>query len=60
MKKILFIFGMVFIFTSCTECKDCTFESESTTNEVCRDDYDSNEDYQTALLLLEEEGADCQ
>ena len=59
MKKILFIFGIAFAFSACTQCQDCTFESESSTTEVCRNDYDSNEDYQAALLALEELGADC-
>ena len=59
MKKILFIFGMAFAFSACTQCQDCTFESENTITEVCRDDYDSNVDYQAALLALEENGADC-
>ena len=59
MKKVLFIFGIVFVFSACTDCQDCTFESENTSTEVCRNDYDSNADYQAALLALEELGADC-
>ena len=67
MKKIVFIFGIAFAFSSCTDCQDCTFESGSVstfengskTKEVCRDDFASNEDYQAALLALEQLGADC-
>ena len=67
MKKIVFIFGIAFAFSSCADCKDCTFESGSVstfengskTKEVCRDDFASNEDYQAALLALEQLGADC-
>ena len=60
MKKVLFIFGIAFAFSACTQCQDCSFESESTITEVCRNDYDSNADYHAALLVLEELGADCQ
>ena len=60
MRKIIFIFGVAFAFSACTQCQDCNFASESTTAQVCRNDYDSNEDYQTALLLMEESGAVCQ
>lgn len=59
MKKIVFIVGIAFAFSSCTDCQDCTYVSESTTTEVCRDDFASNEDYQAALLALEQLGADC-
>ena len=52
MKKIVFIVGIAFAFSSCTDCQDCTYVSESSTTEVCLDDFDSNEDYQAALLAL--------
>ncbi len=58
MKRILYLFGVALAFSACNQCQDCNFESESAITEVCRDDYDSNADYQTALSNLEEEGAD--
>ena len=57
MKKILFIFGIAFAFSACTQCQDCTLDG--VTSEVCKDDFDSNADYQAALLAFEELGADC-
>ena len=57
-KNIVFLF-VILIYCSCTQCQDCTFESENTVTEVCRNDYDSSDDYQSALSNLEENGADC-
>jgi len=57
MKKILFILGLGFAFASCSNCQDCTLDG--VTSEVCEDDFDTNEDYQAALLLLEQAGAEC-
>ena len=50
---------IIFICYSCSDCRQCSFENQNTTNEVCRNDYDSNADYQSALNYLEEQGADC-
>lgn len=57
MKKTLLLLGLVFTFAACTQCQDCTLDS--VTSEVCKDDFDSNEDYQAALLAIEELGGDC-
>ena len=57
MKKVLLIFVMAFVFSACTQCQDCTLDG--VTSEVCKDDFDSNADYQAALSTLEELGADC-
>ena len=52
MKKILFIFGIAFSFSACTQCQDCTLDG--VTSEVSKDDFDSNADYRAALSTLEE------
>ena len=57
MKKIIVCFAVVITFSSCNKCQDCTADGIST--EVCQDDFDSNADYQAALLAAEELGADC-
>lgn len=57
MKKFLFILSIILSCAACTDCQDCTIEN--ITSEVCKDDYDSNADYQLALTALEELGADC-
>ncbi len=57
MRKVVLIFVIVFIFSSCNQCQNCTIDG--VTSEVCKDDFDSNSDYQDALSSLEENGADC-
>jgi hypothetical protein len=57
MKRILLILGTVFTLSACNQCQDCTLDSVTT--EVCKDDFDSNTDYQAALLAIEELGGDC-
>ena len=47
---------------SCKKCKNCTCDSVTDTlytEEVCRDDYDSNEDYNEAIGTLEASGCSC-
>ena len=60
MKKIiipaltcLFLVGL----SACNKCQDCT--CGSTTEEVCRDDFDSNDEYKEGIVLLEAFGCDC-
>ena len=57
MKKILFIFVISLTFIACKKCQDCTCDNVS--EEVCKDDFDSNSDYNAAILLLENAGCDC-
>lgn len=57
MKKFIICFAAVITFSSCNKCQDCTIDG--ITSEVCQDDFDSNADYQAALLAAEELGADC-
>ena len=57
MKKILFIFVISLTFIACKKCKDCTIES--VTQEICKDDFDSNSDYQAAITALEALGFEC-
>ena len=57
MKKALLIVAIAFVFTACEKCQDCT--CEGATSEVCQDDFDSNSDYNEAILALEIVGCDC-
>ena len=57
MKKILFIFVISLTFIACNKCQDCTCAEAIT--EVCRDDFDSNEDYNKAIVALEVIGCNC-
>ena len=44
---------------SCNKCKECTCGSVTDlpyTEEVCRDNFDSNEDYNEAIATLEAVG----
>ena len=63
MKRILLLFVIALTFNSCTECQDCTYIQGGVTieEEVCRDDYASNAEYQAAIIVLESEdfGAEC-
>ena len=51
MKKLLLIATIALTFTACNKCQDCT--CAETITEVCRDDFDSNEDYNKAIVGLE-------
>ena len=57
MKKILFIFVISLTFIACNKCQDCSIEGES--QEICKDDFDSNSDYQAAITAAEALGAEC-
>ena len=65
-KKILQIIAVTLVsvfFTSCTKCVDCTGCPEEVTleqTEICQDDFDSNQDYNTAVALAEGLGCECQ
>ena len=58
MKKFLFLLGIAFIFASCNKCQDCSYEGLQT-EEVCQDDFDSKDDYNDAIDILESAGWEC-
>jgi hypothetical protein len=57
MKRLLFLLSIVFAFSACNKCQDCTCNSVAT--EVCQDDFDSNDDYNEAISALELSGCSC-
>ena len=57
MKKVFLLFVVAFAFVACNKCQDCT--CGGTTEEVCKDDFDSNADYNEAILALELLGCEC-
>ena len=63
MKKLLMLlFFLPIIFSSCGECQQCTIETRSGipgmalvfTDKVCRSDFDSDEEYKSALATYKE------
>lgn len=60
MNKSIFLFAALSAVlalsscSKCTECTDCTVEQT-----ICRDGYDSNDDYQQAIDEAEFIGCDC-
>jgi len=56
-KKIILFLLVAFTFVACKKCQDCT--CDNVTEEVCEDDFDSNSDYNAAILVLEDLGCDC-
>jgi len=62
-KKALFLLIIAIVFVSCSKCQDCTC-SESLvfeeTWEVCKDDFDSNDDYHDYIDGIEHlAGCEC-
>ena len=57
MKKLLLIAIIAFAFTACNKCQDCT--CEETITQVCLDDFDSNDDYNEAIVALENLNCNC-
>ena len=58
MKKLLLLLCVVaFGFTSCKKCQECTYAGQ--TEEYCEDDFDSKDEYEASIELLEALGADC-
>lgn len=58
----LFAFG--FMFTSCSNCVDCdcddvTGAPAGTGGEICESDYDSEEDFNDAVDIIEAFGCEC-
>ena len=60
MKKLLLLVAIAFAFTACNKCQDCDCSAwDAGTEEVCRNDFDSNDDYNEAIAALELLGCDC-
>ena len=65
-KKFLQIIAIALIsvfLTSCSKCVDCVGcpgEVILEQTEICQDDFDSKEDYNTAVALIEAFGCECQ
>ena len=65
-KKLLQIITITLIavfFTSCSKCVDCTDCPDEVTleqTEICQDDFDSKDDYNSAVALIEAFGCECQ
>ena len=57
MKKLLLLVAIAFAFTACNKCQDCDCYDE--TEEICKSDFDSNDDYNEAIAALELLGCDC-
>ena len=67
MKKIFFnIITIVLLscfFSSCSKCVDCASCPEDVDlaeTEICEDDFDSKDEYNTAIALIEGFGCECQ
>lgn len=56
-KYILFVFGAVLFLASC-QCKTCTNEGENDVR-VCRDNYETEDDYNEALGWYQLSGYSC-
>ena len=63
LSQIITIALISVFFTSCSKCVDCTDCPDEVTleqTEICQDDFDSKEDYNTAVGLVEAFGCECQ
>ena len=61
--QIIIITLIAIFFTSCSKCVDCTDCPDDVIleqTEICQDDFDSKEDYNTAVALVEAFGCECQ
>lgn len=57
-----FLFSTLFIFSSCSNCKDCGSCPEEVTleqTEICKKDFDSKDDYEDAIAVIEAFGCEC-
>ena len=63
MKKLLLILlCLSLFFSSCKKCKECTLSNgmgDTGTEEICRDDFDSNEEYNAYIQIIEDIGGAC-
>ena len=62
--NILILLTISFFFISCSkdcvDCGSCPEEVTLTESELCQDDFDSVDDYDAAVALIEALGCDCQ
>jgi hypothetical protein len=54
---IVMLFGICVSTMACKKCQTCTYQS--TEQEVCRDDYGSQQIYDAYIISLESNGYDC-
>ena len=61
MKKLLLILlCLPLLFSSCNKCVDCSCdEGLQQYSEICRNDFDSKEDFNSAVAMIEE-GVGCE
>ena len=61
--QIIIVAFITVFFSSCSKCVDCAGCPDGVTlekSEICEDDFDSKEDYNTAVDLIESIGCECQ
>ena len=61
-KRLLILLCLPLLFSSCKKCKECTLSNvmgDSGTEEICRDDFDSNEEYNAYIQIIEDVGGTC-
>jgi len=54
---IAMLFGITVSTVACKKCQTCTYQS--TEQEVCRDDFGSQQVYDAYIISLENSGYDC-
>jgi len=62
LKQITIIAVVSIFFTSCSKCVDCASCPDGVTldqSEICQNDFDSKEDYDLAVELIEALGCEC-
>ena len=59
--KLLLVLIIGLAFNSCKRCQDCSCEifAATTVSEVCKEDFNSNDEYKDAIKTLEESGCEC-
>jgi len=45
--------------SKCVECADCPEDVTLDQSELCQDDFDSKDDYDAAVAIIEAFGCDC-
>ena len=61
-KLLLMLLCLPLLFSSCKKCKECTLSNgmgDTGTEEICRDDFDSNEEYNAYIQVIEDIGGTC-
>ena len=62
LKQITILAVVSIFFTSCSKCVDCASCPEGVTleqAEICQNDFDSKEEYNTAVEVIEDFGCEC-